>query len=26
MYHKFDYMLKKSTFITCTRWLPWRKK
>jgi len=26
MYHKFDYKLQKSTLITCTRWLPWRKK
>jgi len=26
MYHKFDYKSQKSTFITCTRWLPWRKK
>jgi len=26
MYHKFDYKLQKSTLITCTRWLAWRKK
>jgi len=23
---KFDYKLQKSTLITFTRWLPWRKK
>jgi len=26
MYHKFEYKLQKSTLITFTRWLPWRKK
>jgi len=26
IYHKFDYKLQKSTLITFTRWLPWRKK
>jgi len=26
MYHKVDYMFKKSTLITCTRCLPWTKK
>jgi len=25
MYHKFNYMSKKSTLIICTRWLPWRE-
>jgi len=26
MYHKSDYKSQKSTFITCSRWLPSRKK
>jgi len=26
MYHKYYYMLQKSTFITFSRWLAWRKK
>jgi len=26
MDQKFDYKLQKSTFITFTRWLLWRKK
>jgi len=26
MDQKFDYTLEKSTFITFTRWLPWKKK
>jgi len=25
MYQQFDYKLQKSTLITFTRWLPWRK-
>jgi len=25
MYHEFDYKIQKSTLITCTRWLAWRK-
>jgi len=26
MDQKFDYTLEKSSLITFTRWLPWRKK
>jgi len=26
MYHQFVYKLPKSTLITFTRWLSWRKK
>jgi len=26
MYPEFDYKLQKSTLISCTRWLAWRKK
>jgi len=26
MYHKFDFKFQKSTLITCTRWLVWRKR
>jgi len=26
MYHKSDYKSQKLTFITYSRWLPWRKK
>jgi len=26
MDQKFDYKLQKSTLISFTRWLPWRKK
>jgi len=26
MYHKFNYKSQKSMLITCTRWLPCRKK